>query len=174
MQPIEIQQADLNRPDHRQAVLELINAYAADPMGNGKPLTEEVRCSLISGLQKHPTTIIFLAYQGTNAVGIAVCFQGFSTFAARPLINVHDLAVLPACRGQSIARRLLEAVEHTAKAMGCCKITLEVLENNRGARDLYHAAGFAQVQYQEAAGGSLFYSKPLGAGSTEQGAGSTE
>lgn len=159
--PVEIVEADLSRAEHQQAVLELVDAYAADPMGNGEPLTDEVRSSLISGLQNHPTTIIFLAYQDGRAVGIAVCFRGFSTFAARPLINIHDFAVLPAFRGQGIGRRLIEEIGRRAKEMGCCKLTLEVQENNRRARQVYEQAGFAQAQYQEAAGRSLFFSKSL-------------
>jgi len=161
MLPIEVVEADLNKAEDQQAVVALVDAYAADPMGNGKPLPDEVRRNLIPGLRRHPTTLIFLAYQGENAVGIAVCFLGFSTFAARPLINVHDLAVLPAFRGKGVGRLLLDAVERRAKQIDCCKVTLEVLENNHRARQLYQTAGFAQVKYAEAAGGSLFYAKPL-------------
>jgi len=161
MLPIEVVVADLNRAEHQQAVIALVDAYAADPMGNGESLTDEVRQSLIQGLQEHPTTIIFLAYQESNAVGIAVCFKGFSTFAARPLINIHDFAVLPTFRGQGIGQRLLEEIGRRAKEMGCCKLTLEVQENNCRARQVYEAAGFAQAQYEEAAGRALFYSKPI-------------
>ena len=161
MQPVEIVEADLNRMEHQDAVVELIDAYAMDSMGNGKPLSTEVRRALIPGLQQHPTTVIFLAHQGKKAIGIAVCFLGFSTFVARPLINIHDLAVLPAHRGQGIGLRLLEEVERKARKLGCCKLTLEVQENNHRARQVYEAAGFAQAVYQVAAGGSLFLSKPL-------------
>ena len=161
MPNVEIVEADLNRTEHQQDVVELIDAYAQDPMGNGKSLTEEVRSALIPGLAQHPTTIIFLAYQGGKAIGIAVCFRGFSTFAARPLINIHDLAVLPVHRGQGAGRRLLEEVERKALDMGCCKLTLEVQENNLRARQVYEALGFAQSEYVEAAGGGLFLSKPL-------------
>ena len=120
-----------------------------------------MRESLVDGLRNHPTTLIWLAYDGDIAVGIAVCFLGFSTFAARPLINVHDLAVLPDNRRQGIGRRLLDAVEQAAREMGCCKLTLEVQENNHQARKTYAAAGFRQAEYEKAAGGSLFMSKPL-------------
>lgn len=161
MLPVDIVEADLGRSEHQRAIVELIDAYASDPMGNGKPLSVDVRQTLIPGLQQHPTTLIFLAYQGGHAVGIAVCFQGFSTFAARPLINIHDLAVLPDLRGQGIGRQLLEAVECKARARGCCKLTLETQENNRRARRIYQAAGFAQAVYEDAAGGSLFFAKPL-------------
>jgi GNAT superfamily N-acetyltransferase len=161
MLAIKIVKADLSLTEHQQAVVELVNAYAMDPMGDGKPLTAEVRRNLIPGLRQHATTIIFLAYQGEKAVGIAVCFLGFSTFAAQPLINIHDLVVLPEYRGQGIARLLLEEVGHRARRMGCCKLTLEVQEYNHRARRLYEAAGFAQAEYHKDAGGSLFYSKTL-------------
>jgi len=161
MPPIKIVEADLNRTDHQQAVTELVNANAMDPMGNGKPLSDETRSALIPGLRRHPTTIIFLAYENGKAVGIAVCFQGFSTFAARPLINIHDIAINPEYRGQGTGRRLLEAIEQKARKTGCCKVTLEVQENNRRARQVYEAAGFSQAVYEEAAGGSLFLTKQL-------------
>jgi ribosomal protein S18 acetylase RimI-like enzyme len=161
MAPVEIVEADLNRQEHQNAVLELINAYATDPMGNGAPLSADVRRSLIPGLRQHPTTLIFLACKSGKFIGIAICFIGFSTFAARPLINIHDLAVLSEHRGQGAGRRLLEEVERIARKMGCCKLTLEVQENNHRARQLYKEAGFAQTKYVDAAGGGLFLSKPL-------------
>jgi GNAT superfamily N-acetyltransferase len=159
--PIEIVEADLDRTDHQHAVVELIHAYAMDPMGNGRPLSSQTRLELIPGLQRVPTTLVFLAYRQQSAIGIAVCFLGFSTFAARPLINIHDLAVLPAHRGQGVGRRLLEAVEQKARDLGCCKLTLEVAENNGKARRIYGAAGFAQAVYASGTGGALFMSKPL-------------
>lgn len=158
---VEIVEADLAKVEHQQAVVALVDAYAADPMGDGRPLADTARDNLIAGLREHPTTLIFLAYHDARPVGIAVCFRGFSTFAARPLINVHDLSVLASHRGQGIARRLLASVERKALELGCCKLTLEVLENNTAARQLYHAWGFSQANYQPAAGGSLFYAKPL-------------
>lgn len=161
MAKIEIITADLSQPEHQDAVLTLIDAYAADPMGDGQPLRPEVKLALIPGLQEHPTTLILLAYADGKAAGIAVCFRGFSTFAARPLLNVHDLAVLPEYRSQGIGQRLLNAVEGEARKLGCCKLTLEVLENNRPARKLYETLGFTQATYQPEAGGALFMSKKL-------------
>jgi ribosomal protein S18 acetylase RimI-like enzyme len=135
-------------------------AYALDVMGNGGPLSLDVLEELVPALRAHPTTIVFLAHVENAAVGIATCFLGFSTFAARPLINVHDLAVLPEYRGQGLRRALLRAVECVARERGCVKLTLEVQENNQRARRVYEAAGFAQTAYGKS-GGSLFYSKGL-------------
>lgn len=161
MAAVEIVEADLDRPDHQYAVEMLIDAYARDPMGNGQPLPTNTRKALIPRLKEHPTTLIFLAFSGDQAIGIAVCFKGFSTFAARPLINIHDLAVLPGQRGSGVGRLLLAAVERKARDLDCCKITLEVLEHNHRAMGVYQAAGFAQAVYQEAAGGAIFLAKPL-------------
>ena len=161
MQSLEIIEANLSRTDHQGAVLNLTDAYALDPMGNGKSLPTEVRRALIPGLQQHPTTVIFLAYDGTIPIGIATCFFGFSTFNARPLINIHDLAVLPEYRGKGIGRRLLQAVEDKARKANCCKLTLEVQENNHTARRSYETFGFAQALYREAAGGAVFLAKAL-------------
>jgi GNAT superfamily N-acetyltransferase len=158
---LRIVQADLDRADHQQAVIELTDAYAADAMGSGARLPETVRAALVPGLRNHPTTLIFLAYADDNPIGIATCFRGFSTFSARGLVNIHDLAVLPAYRGRGVGRRLLEAVEEKARALGCCKITLEVQSGNQRARRVYASAGFAQAVYAEGAGGALFFSKPL-------------
>jgi ribosomal protein S18 acetylase RimI-like enzyme len=161
MESVEIVEADLNRKDHRKAVVDLIDAYAMDPMGNGGPLSKDVKKALIPGLKNHPTTLILLGMVNSEAVGIAVCFVGFSTFAARPLINVHDLAVLPAQRGNGVGWQLLVGVERKARELGCCKVTLEVLENNHRALKVYAAAGFARATYTEEAGGALFYAKML-------------
>ncbi len=161
MESVEIVAADLNRLDHQKAVIDLIDAYAKDPMGNGGPLPGNVKTALIPGLKEHPTTLVLLGMKNGEAVGIAVCFIGFSTFAARPLINVHDLAVLPGHRGCGVGRQLLAGVERKARDLGCCKVTLEVLENNRPALKLYAAAGFARATYTVEAGGALFFTKEL-------------
>jgi GNAT superfamily N-acetyltransferase len=158
---VTVLEAELDRPEHQRAVVDLLDWYAKDPMGNGRPLSDEVKKALLPGLRAHPTSLIFIAYQGEEPVGIAVCFRGFSTFAARPLVNIHDLAVLPDRRGRGIGRLLLQAVERKARSLGCCKLTLEVQEGNRRARAVYEAAGFSRSVYEEEAGPALFLSKPL-------------
>ncbi len=110
MQGIAIVEADLGDPQHQDAIVHLIDMYARDPMGGRKALPEAVRAALIPGLQRHPTTVVFLAWHSATPVGIAVCFVGFSTFLARPLVNIHDLAVIPAYRRHGVGRLLLERV----------------------------------------------------------------
>jgi len=158
---VTVAEADLSRPEHQVATVHLLNAYAMDPMGDGRPLSETARRSVISGLREHPTTLVFLAYRGDEPVGLAICFRGFSTFATRPLLNISDYFVFPEHRGLGIGRRLLGAIEQRARELGCCRLTLEVQENNHHAKRVYSAAGFAQAVYVPDAGGSLYLSKPL-------------
>lgn len=164
MQDIEVIKADLKLSRHQDAVVSMIDAYAMDPMGDGKQLDIDVRDNLIPGLRDLPTTLIFLALGNGEPLGIAVCFRGFSTFAAKPLINIHDLYVAQKIRGRGLGRLLLEHVEQEANATGCCKLTLEVLENNRRARQIYNSFGFAQAVYVQEAGGALFMAKSLSNG----------
>jgi ribosomal protein S18 acetylase RimI-like enzyme len=131
-------------------------------MGNGRDLPDSVQSVLIDRLRAHPTTLIFLALSDdSNPVGILTCFMGFSTFAGRPLLNIHDLHVVQAYRRRGIARSLLEAVEKRARELGCSKLTLEVQENNRTALALYGAFGFVNGQYEPQAGAVLFREKKL-------------
>jgi ribosomal protein S18 acetylase RimI-like enzyme len=161
MQQITVIEANLADPCHQEAIVALLNAYARDPMGTGQDLPADVRTRLIPGLQQHPTTLIWLAFHSSTPVGIAVCFQGFSTFAARPLLNIHDLAVHPEYRGSGVGRQLLEHVEMKGRALGCCKLTLEVREDNHRAQRLYHNVGFGNVGFTHGAVRNWFLEKRL-------------
>lgn len=154
-------EADLARADHAQATLQLMNAYAADPMGAGCPLEAEVARTLVPWLMRHPTTQVFLAFGNGEPVGIAVCFIGFSTFAARLLLNISDYYVAPALRGRGVGRLLMQKVEAKARQLRCCKLTLEVQEHNDRALTVYTRAGFTRSVHAEAAGRALFLVKML-------------
>jgi ribosomal protein S18 acetylase RimI-like enzyme len=153
--------ANFTDPADAAAILRLIDAYARDPRGGGQPLPQDVRERLLPGLAAHPTARAWLAFEGNEAVGVCVGFIGYSTFNARPLLNIHDLAVLPGQRGRGIGHALLAAAEADARNDGCCKLTLEVLEDNAPARRLYERFGFRDVRYGNS-GPTKFLGKPLG------------
>ncbi len=157
-----IRTADLNRSDDAQAVVALLNAYAGDAMGAGEPLSEDVKDRLVPALRGVPDHLVLLAFDGEDAVGLAICFQGFSTFRARPLLNIHDLAVLPSHRGRGIATALLGAIEAEGMRRDCCKLTLEVREDNPGAGALYRALGFGAGSAGERPVPYRFMEKRLG------------
>jgi ribosomal protein S18 acetylase RimI-like enzyme len=138
-----IRDADLDDPRDADALFAILDAYARGPGGQNAPLGEDARVALVPGLRANPQTFALLACVGSEAVGAAVCFFGFSTFAGRPFLNVHDLAVLPAHRGRGLGRALLDEAERRARARDCCKMTLEVHDTNSGAKKLYREFGFA-------------------------------
>ena len=142
MGPLSIIQADLEDASHQTGIIELLNMYASEPLQGGRPLDEETISRLIPGLAAQSNGRYFLAMQGGQAVGVAICFVGFSTFRALPLLNVHDLAVHRDFRGQGIGTRLLDALEQEAIRLGCCRLTLEVQHKNANARRLYERVGF--------------------------------
>lgn len=138
---IEIIEADLDNDDHAAEVLRLTDVYARDPMGMEEPLPNATRLRLIDELKSFPTFFSLLAYHGEEAVGLANCIVGFSTFEAKKNVNIHDLVVMPGVRGLGIGKNLLEGVQTRAKQLECSKITLEVRDDNP-AKELYERFGF--------------------------------
>jgi len=134
--------ADLSDGGEARALAGILDSYARGPGGQGSPLPPEAHENLASGLLNQTAAFVLLGYHKDQAVGAAVCFWGFSTFAGKPSINIHDLAVLPSFQGRGIGSSLLAEVEKHARARGCCKITLEVHDSNEGAKKLYRATGF--------------------------------
>jgi ribosomal protein S18 acetylase RimI-like enzyme len=153
--------ADLLVTAHAEAVLALLDEYAQDPMGGGKALSSFTRENLIRELQKRQDFYIFLAMQADEAIGMAICFEGFSTFACQPLLNIHDVIVSAQYRGRGIARQLLAKAEQVAISLGCCKLTLEVLAGNIAAQSVYRACGFAGYELDPNVGQALFWQKKL-------------
>jgi ribosomal protein S18 acetylase RimI-like enzyme len=147
--------ADFDVPQHAAAVVELLDMYCRDFFGNQAPLGDDVRQRLIPGLKKAGGTC-FLARDGEAFVGLAICLPSFSSFRARPLLNIHDIAVVPEHRGKGIGRALLAAIEQEARRQGCAKLTLEVRSDNSLAMDLYRRCGFRGTEPE-----TLFWSREL-------------
>jgi ribosomal protein S18 acetylase RimI-like enzyme len=160
MTTVLVRRANLHDATDAQAVLQLLNAYASDPRGGGAPLPDDVQARLIPDLRAMPTARVWLALEVAHATGVCVGFVGYSTFRARPLLNIHDLAVLPGQRGRGTGQALLAAAEAGAQAEGCCKLTLEVQDDNAPALKLYERFGFREVRYGNS-GPTRFLSKPL-------------
>ena len=157
-----IQIADFSNPTHASAVVYLLNEYAKDPMGGGEELSDFAKTNLINEMAKRSGVYAILAFVNGKPAGLANCIEGFSTFACKPLLNIHDMVVLAEYRGQGISSQLLKKAEELAKSMGCCKLTLEVLEGNKLAQAAYIANGFMGYQLVSAMGQAMFWQKKLG------------
>jgi len=159
--PIEVFIADYRNTTHAAALVDLLDAYASDPAGGGKPLEAAVRQRLPAELAARPQAFSVLAYEGGQPVGLVNCIEGFSTFAAKPLVNVHDVVVLPSHRGKRVAQQMFALVEEEARRRGACKLTLEVLSGNAPALRAYEREGFAGYQLDPAFGTAVFLQKKL-------------
>ena len=162
---LRIARADYADPRDAAALVALLDVYARDPMGGGAPLSATVRARLVPGLATTPGAFSLIGWagdeRGDQAVALANCFTAFSTFAAAPLVNIHDMVVLPEQRGRGHARALFAAIEDAARAIGACKVTLEVLSGNSRARTLYASLGYGDFALDPAMGPTLFWQKRL-------------
>lgn len=141
---VQIIDCNFKDPKHTKALVGLMNHYMSDAMGNHPEHSPESAQRLIEGLDKHPNkVIVFALYQG-EFVGLCNSFVSFSTFAAKPFINIHDVIVTDKYRGLGVGRKMLEGVADRARALGCSKITLEVREDNHNAKHLYNSLGFKE------------------------------
>ena len=158
---VSVCRADYANPIHAAALVDLLDAYAQDPMGGGQALSAFAKANLVQALAARVQAFSVLAFDGDKPVGLVNCIEGFSTFACRPLVNVHDVAVLAGYRGQRIAEKMLTLAEAVARERGACKMTLEVLQGNAFAIRLYERTGYAGYQLDPAMGQARFLQKHL-------------
>lgn len=158
---LEVIVADYSDQKHAHDIGYLLNQYAMDPMGMGKPLTQEVKDGIAHELSKLPHAFSILCYADGEPAGLANCFDGFSTFSGKPIVNIHDFMVEKKFRGKGISQKILAKIEGIAKHKGCCKLTLEVLEGNTIARSVYNKFGFSGYELDPKTGRALFWQKVL-------------
>ena len=93
-----VRRADYADAADAAAIVMLLDAYARDPAGGNEPLSDFAKERLVPELAARPQAYSILAFDGDAPVGLVNCIEGFSTFACKPLVNVHDVAVLPSHR----------------------------------------------------------------------------
>ena len=161
MNSLQVKRVDYLNAIDAKALVFLLDAYAQDPMGGGEALHPEASSRLCADMSRIAGAASFIAWLDGQPIGLINCFEGYSTFKAKPLLNVHDIAVLSGHRGQGVGQALLKAAETHALARGCCKLTLEVLSGNAPAMASYKRFGFEQYELDPAAGQAQFMQKWL-------------
>ncbi|MFK8011328.1 MAG: GNAT family N-acetyltransferase [Marinicellaceae bacterium] len=158
---IKIIQANYNDPQHGRHIIEMLDCYANDPMGGNTALPDYVAQNLVHALSNRSNAISILAYVEGQPAGLLNCFEGFSTFKCKPLINIHDLIVATEFRSMGLSTKMLTMVEEIAVERDCCKLTLEVLEKNVIAINSYRKFGFNHYQLDPIMGKAEFWEKKL-------------
>ena len=158
---IEISKVDYHNAQQVAELIYLLDQYAQDPMGGGEPLSQQTKQNLASALQQRDFMTSLIAYVDGKPAALANCIESFSTFACKPILNIHDMAVNREFRGLGLSQKLLAAVEALAREKGCSKVTLEVLSGNKVAMRAYEKFGFTGYELAPAMGKAEFWEKKL-------------
>ena len=88
---------------------------------------------------KNPLSLWLVAESDGQVVG----YVGSQTVMGEA--DMMNIAVVPSCRRQGVARKLVEALEEALRQEGAYQLTLEVRASNEPAKALYDKLGFGQV-----------------------------
>ncbi len=125
-------------PDARHALAPLLAAYAAEMRGvlaGAEVPSPAAQAALLAG---HPAAEVLVAEApGGAPLGFAVLFDLPEIVFARRCGQLDDLFVLPAARGQGVARALIEAAVALGRARGWSHLRWFVPEADAAAIALY-------------------------------------
>lgn len=158
---VSVRIADFSVAQDARALVQLMQEYAQDPMGGGTPIAENILACLPQKLKAYHGAFSVIAWQDDTPIGLTNCFETLSTFKAAPLINIHDVVVSRQSRGLGVAPKMLAMVERVATERNCCKLTLEVLDGNQRAQEVYLEFGFSGYELDKEFGKAQFWEKPL-------------
>lgn len=88
---------------------------------------------------------VWLTLVEDAVAGYAMGTWGFSTEQGGRFLLLDELFVLPAFRGKGVAAATLAFVEQEAQRDGAGAVRIEVSVENGPARELYRAAGYADL-----------------------------
>jgi 3-hydroxyisobutyrate dehydrogenase-like beta-hydroxyacid dehydrogenase/GNAT superfamily N-acetyltransferase len=126
-------------------ILELIRGLADyEHMSDQVSATEEQLGKTLFGTP--PAAEVLLGRSGGEAVGLAIFFQSYSTFLARPGLYLEDLFVLPEWRGRGLGHLFLEQLAAIAIERDYGRLEWSVLDWNTPAIDFYRKRGVEMIE----------------------------
>lgn len=146
MATVLFRKCDLNDSQDCQSLHILFEQYMLDPMGDADTLEINQQEKLIEELAKRPYASIFFVLLDNKIAGFSTLFELFSTFKVMPYLYIHDFVIDKSCRGKGLGKIFMEFIVNLAKEKGCCKIALEVREDNAAAKLIYAKAGFVECE----------------------------
>ncbi|MGQ7868094.1 GNAT family N-acetyltransferase [Sunxiuqinia sp. sy24] len=132
----------LDNEQHCTELIRLLDLYMQDEMGDSAPMPEGQAQKILEGLRNYQGYLGFFAVVDGQYAALANCNKNFSTFQAKPLLNIHDFVVHPDFRGKGVGQFLLDSIAEFVKQQGYCRINLEVRHDNFNAQKLYRKAGY--------------------------------
>jgi GNAT superfamily N-acetyltransferase len=101
--------------------------------------TEEGLKEVLFGAR--PRAEVVMAFLNNAAVGFALYFHNYSTFAGRSGLYLEDLYVQPAARGKRIGQKLFAHLAQIANERNCARMEWSVLDWNTTAIEFYQNFG---------------------------------
>ena len=161
MTTVTIHAVDFDDPQQTADFLFILDHYMRGPTGSGKPMDDELRAHLPDALRSRPTVLCHIAYvvmnHGKNAARRPDQLRRRFFHLRRQAAAQHPRHRGP--RGFPPTRdrpRPPRPRRDGGAGTGCCKLTLEVLEGNRGAHRAYLEFGFQAYQTDPAMGAAMF------------------
>ncbi len=126
--PIKIDKFD-NKRDRKQVISLWKEVFGYESPHNDPGLVIDKKLQVSDGL-------FFVAMREEKAVGTVMAgYDGHRGW-------IYSLAVLPAYQKSGIATSLLKHAEKSLLKLGCVKINLQILEENKGVVAFYLANGY--------------------------------
>lgn len=142
--PREVLRIELSTPADAPLIVALVSELAEyERLLHEVRLTPEDIVRDLFGPRPYAEAVI--AREGDEAVGFALWFHNYSTFAGRPGLYLEDLYVRPAYRGRGHGEALLRYLARVAVQRGCARFEWAVLDWNAPALAFYRKLGAAAM-----------------------------
>ncbi len=132
---VDIIRANLN---HLPLILPLFDAYR---VFYKQPSNLEEAKEFLSKRLQHNESVIFLAMQGSTAIGFTQLYPMFSSVSMAPVYLLNDLFVIDSLRGKGVGESLLNHAKDFCKSAGFKGLALETAIDNP-AQKLYEKLGW--------------------------------
>ena len=136
MSNITIRQAAI---DDLDAVAPLFDAYR---QFYGRPSDPEGARAFLDDRLQRRESVVFLAFDGEQAVGFTQLYPSFSSVSMAPIVILNDLYVDARARQRGVGTQLLAAAVEHARSVGAIRLTLTTTTTNLTAQRVYEAAGW--------------------------------
>jgi GNAT superfamily N-acetyltransferase len=107
-----------------------------------QPSDTEGARSFLQERFEYSQSVIFLAFEGTAAVGFTQLYPSFSSGAMARIFILNDLFVVPGARGRGAGAALLRAAAEYAGGAGAVRLVLSTELTNTTAQSLYERLGW--------------------------------
>lgn len=116
--------------------------YEKEPAENVRITEADVRRD---GFGASPRFEALIAELDGEPAGFALFFPNYSTWEGRPGLYIEDIFVEERARKSGIGRALIAAIAKIARARGCVRVDLQVLDWNP-AREFYRRLGLRHLE----------------------------